>query len=213
MAKNQTPIFKGDRVKFAAWTDVFMRGERYGEVVKTGTKYIHVKGERSGRTFRFGLETDGLENTAPPVTLNDGQRLYVIRNPYGYGCLGYDVCATWTRGYVEWIERQGRELPFQSDELAEPGTLELYAQYTAATAAIAEIYRATGARCDAQLVPELKGLEGKRVEVLDRYGERRRFIVGRSTGWIPVHLEIANARSHGGGPVTGAPFQSVQVIG
>lgn len=43
----------GQRVAIAAWTDLFMRGERYGEVVKVGRKYVHVKGDRSGRTFRF----------------------------------------------------------------------------------------------------------------------------------------------------------------
>jgi hypothetical protein len=30
-------------------------------------------------------------------------------------------------------------------------------------------------------------------------GETRRFIVGRSTGWRPCHLEIHNRRSTGGG--------------
>lgn len=32
----------------------------------------------------------------------------------------------------------------------------------------------TGTRCPADLTPQLKGLEGKRVEVVDGGGERRR---------------------------------------
>lgn len=54
-------------------------------------------------------------------------------------------------------------------------------------------------RSDAGLSPQLVGWEGWRVEVVTTYGETRRFIVGRSTGWIPCHLEIARRDSSGGG--------------
>lgn len=50
------------------------------------------------------------------------------------------------------------------------------------------------------LTPQLKGLEGYRVEVIDNYDEKRRFIVGKSTGWKPCHLEIKRVDSMGGGP-------------
>lgn len=49
------------------------------------------------------------------------------------------------------------------------------------------------------LTPQLTGLEGWRVEVVTTYGETRRFIVGKSTGWKPCHLEIARRDSTGGG--------------
>ena len=49
------------------------------------------------------------------------------------------------------------------------------------------------------LSPQLKGLEGWRVEVITTYNEKRRFIVGKSTGWKPCHLEIARRDSLGGG--------------
>ncbi len=48
------------------------------------------------------------------------------------------------------------------------------------------------------LSPQLAGLEGWRVEVKTTYGETRRFIVGRSTGWTPIHLEVKTRRSSGG---------------
>ncbi len=48
------------------------------------------------------------------------------------------------------------------------------------------------------LTKQLVGLEGWRVEVETIYGEKRRFIVGRSTGWRPCHLEIARRTSLGG---------------
>jgi hypothetical protein len=49
-----------------------------------------------------------------------------------------------------------------------------------------------------ELSPQLIGLEGHRVEVVTCNNERRRFIVGKSVGWIPIHLEIARRDSTGG---------------
>lgn len=56
------------------------------------------------------------------------------------------------------------------------------------------------------LTPQLIGLEGWRVEVTHQDNTTRRFIVGRSTGWKPCHIEVARRDSSGGGAVYGAPF-------
>lgn len=53
-------------------------------------------------------------------------------------------------------------------------------------------------RSDAGLTPQLVGLEGWRVEVETLYGETRRFYVGKSTGWEPIHLEVSRRDSTGG---------------
>jgi hypothetical protein len=53
-------------------------------------------------------------------------------------------------------------------------------------------------RSDAGLTKQLIGLEGWRVEVETIYGETRRFIVGRSSGWVPCHIELRLRTSHGG---------------
>ena len=66
-------------------------------------------------------------------------------------------------------------------------------------------------RDTSDLSSQLKGLEGLRVEVLTTYGEVRRFKVGKSTGWRPVHLELANSRSSGG-PAAEKEYKSVRVI-
>lgn len=66
-------------------------------------------------------------------------------------------------------------------------------------------------RSDASLSPQLMGLEGWRVEVVTDYGERRRFIVGKSTGWIPCHLEISR-RSAFGGMAAEKHYQFVQKL-
>ena len=67
------------------------------------------------------------------------------------------------------------------------------------------------ARDLSDLSPQLLGLERKRVEVVTTYGEKRRFYVGRSTGWRPIHLEIHNRRSTGG-PAAERHYASVRVI-
>lgn len=66
-------------------------------------------------------------------------------------------------------------------------------------------------RSDAGLTPQLKGLEGDRVEVVTTYGETRRFIVGRSSGWVPCHIEIHNTRSTGG-CAAHREYKSVRVV-
>lgn len=57
------------------------------------------------------------------------------------------------------------------------------------------------------MTPQLKGLEGWRVEVQDVAGDKpRRFIVGRSTGWRPCHLEVKTRRSMSGNPAAQSYF-------
>lgn len=89
----------------------------------------------------------------------------------------------------EWAER--------SETRAARDTLEGMTQARWDSLTEAERHRL---RSDAGLSPQLRGLEGWRVEVETTYGETRRFIVGRSTGWVPCHLEIARANSSGGMP-------------
>lgn len=61
------------------------------------------------------------------------------------------------------------------------------------------------------LSPQLKNLEGYRVEVITKYGEKRRFIVGRSTGWRPCNLEIPRRNSSGGGGAE-RQYKSVRIL-
>ena len=145
-----------------------------------------------------------------PVTTNDEQRLFVIPSGNGYSCLGFDVCEQRSKALADWIKANGGNYtpPEQPN-----GTLEAYNRYTALCGIASEICRDRKIRCNVELTPQLIGLEGKRVEVVDKYGETRRFIVGKSMGWMPVHLEIARRNSSGGPAVMGAPFKSVKVVG
>jgi hypothetical protein len=92
------------------------------------------------------------------------------------------------------------------------GTMKAWREYQALCELGREKNRATGWRSESELTFQLKGLEGMRVEVVDRWGEKRRFQVGKSTGWMPIHLEIAKSNSSGGPAVSGAPFKSVRIL-
>ena len=61
------------------------------------------------------------------------------------------------------------------------------------------------------LSPQLVGLEGWRVEVVTDWGETSRFIVGRSTGWRPCHIEVSR-RSARGGPAASMSYKSVRKL-
>lgn len=139
------------------------------------------------------------------VTLNAEQSLFVIENGRGYSCLGFWHCHRVTGEIALELERPG----LQSTEI---GTIRAYLQYRRAMIAAHCRYRRTGQRLRCGLTPQLLGLEHQRVEVIDCDGQKRRFIVGRSTGWMPCHLEIKTRRSRGGSPVMGAPFRSVRRI-
>ena len=151
---------------------------------------------------------------AQTVTLNAEQRLYVIPCDGGFSCLGFDVLANRAHKLREWLcqDAKGSNV-WPVPEPDAIGTIEAYQNYEA-LCRIAEAYcQQKHVRCDIELTPQLIGLERKRVEVVDAYGDTRRFIVGKSTGWMPCHLEIARRNSSGGGAVTGAPFRSVRVVG
>jgi hypothetical protein len=134
------------------------------------------------------------------VTLNAEQSLYVIPEGKEYSCLGIDVL-------IERYNRLAAEMNWRAFPLEERGTLAGYERYQILLTAARE----TGKRFSCDLSPQLIGLEGRRVEVTDNYGGTWRFKVGKSTGWLPIHLELANARSSGGGAAC-RMYQSVRIV-
>lgn len=137
------------------------------------------------------------------VTLNKSQRLYVLNHGKSYSCLGFDVAKRRSDGLSAWL---GVGLnPHRV------GSLAFYRHYLRLIELARKRHESTGEKCLAELSPQLKGLEGYRVEVQTLYGETRRFIVGRSTGWIPIHLEVRTRRSMGGGAAENRYF-SVRVL-
>lgn len=139
------------------------------------------------------------------VTINEDQGLFVIPCGGGVTCLGFDVCLKWS---TDLAIELGLTVPMERYK----NTLGAYEYYQELLTVARERHQRTGWRSTSQLTKQLVGLEGCRIEVVDCYGETRRFIVGKSTGFIPCHLEVANRRSSGGTAVTGTPYKSVRVI-
>lgn len=150
------------------------------------------------------------------VTINTEQALFVIPQGKGYSCLGFDVCQ-------RRIDRMAGELrqlgiPFDSNlTLQAKGSLEAYNAYRELYQIAETHHKQTGYRFRCELTPELIPYEGKRVEVRHRFNavgavEVSRFIVGKSTGWIPIHLEIKTRRSTGGGGACLGQILSVREV-
>ena len=134
------------------------------------------------------------------VTVNNEQRLYVIPSGAGYSCYGFDVLS--------------RKLNALRTEMGlapcvhPVGSLELYADWESTLAQA----KATGKCYTCELHPLLTGKEGYRVECI-LHGRKVRFNVGRSTGFLPCHLRVHNARSTGGyGISADADIKDLRII-
>lgn len=141
-------------------------------------------------------------------SINHESRLFVLPCGGGFTCLGFDVERARTAALRAELVRLGEALP---KIVAQPGTADAWKEHQAVMGAARRYHDRTGCRFRCELTPQLVGLEGRRVEVM-KDGERRRFIVGKSGGWLPIHLEIKTRRSHGGMGVWGAPFDSVREV-
>lgn len=134
--------------------------------------------------------------TTDPDYLNG---CYIIEHERHYGVLGFDVA-------LDRLERYALDLWQDTkpvDELMTRmrqwrGDVRVYEKMRELERALVDRYEETGVRSYADLSPQLTGLEGWRVEVVTLEGTRRRFIVGKSTGPIPCHLEVRRIDSSGG---------------
>jgi hypothetical protein len=150
------------------------------------------------------------------VKSSDG--LFTVHAGAGYTTLGWDVAEKRARAVADWILETGGDCSAYGAGYTFPvkgtgaGYME-YAQLMEHGRQLSELLKTEGKpwQCPAELTPQLTGKEGQRVEVTDCFGQTRRFIVGKSTGWMPCHLEISRRNSSGGHAVTG-PFKSVSIV-
>lgn len=158
------------------------------------------------------MKTDTIKTT-PAVTLDNVQRLYVLHNcEGGYSCLGFDVCEKLTVHLARELAVKGHKIPGP----AHVGTLARHEQYRHLCELARQENQRTGWRSSAELTPKLIGLEGRRVEVRHRWPSTKReemvrFHVGKSTGCIPCHLQIARRGCSGGPAVALGEILSVRV--
>lgn len=124
------------------------------------------------------------------ITINNDQKLFVIPcGEEGFTCLGFQVCE-------DRINKLAKELG-TSPVGHTIGTMDQYQTYRDLVDIARRKHVDTGWRSQSELNPKLIGLEGKRIECTV-YGETVKFYVGKSTGFIPCHLEIESKKEHGG---------------
>jgi len=148
------------------------------------------------------------------IRINREQKLYVIPCGDGYTCLGFDVCERKTKALHKELLKvySTYKDTVLAKQVTRKGTYKAYFHYRELVELAGSINKTNGHRFTCELEPRLMGLEGKRVEVTSKDGEKRRFIVGKSTGFIPIHLEIARKTSSGGPGVTLFDTDTIRVI-
>lgn len=144
-------------------------------------------------------------------SINRAQGLYVIRSGSGYSCYGFANLDRKARAVRDWWYSRPRNTGRFIPELPEPGTVEHFAACADILERGAEYNRTTGERCPAELCPQLIGLEGRRVSAL-YFGERVRFNVGKSTGWLPCHIRLHNRAAQGGEGLFADRLSDVHIV-
>lgn len=123
------------------------------------------------------------------VEIDYKQQRYWIQERYGSSALGFQIC-------LDRIAAMEVEYHQEHTDL-ELGSMEAYLRHEELGAIAYEKFKATGYRSTRDLSKQMLPYLGKRVEVVDQDGKRRRFTVGKSTGWMPVLLEIKRSSSSG----------------
>ena len=139
-------------------------------------------------------------------SINYEQKLYVLKCGDGFTCLGFEYAAKQAEKVNNWLPL-GVQIP--ATLKGELGSNEAYEYYEQVMRTGGAYAAKSGKRCEADLIPQFKGLEGMRVEVTEAGGEKRKYRIGKSTGWMPCHLEMQKGQD-GGIPVM--PFISFRVL-
>ena len=139
------------------------------------------------------------------IRIDRTRKLYVLKCGAGVSCLGFEFAEKRRKSVLQWIGIDPEHM--------RTGTKRHYSAYVEAMRLGMDHHNKTGQRCEAELIPALRGLEGKRVEVTTPDGSRNRFYIGRSTGWLPCHLEVKTRRSTGGAAAYIPDGSTVTVVG
>jgi len=139
------------------------------------------------------------------VKINKKQKLYVIPCGGGFSCYGFEVLKN-------KLNRLAMEYKREDLSVKRSGTIKAYNNYFKIVKIAEKRYKTESYRSKSELIPEFIGNEGRKVEVITSYNEKERYIIGKSTGFIPCHLEIKKRNSSGGSSVCGYPFKSIKFL-
>ena len=137
-------------------------------------------------------------------SINREQGLYVLKCGSGFSCYGFDV-----------VKNKATALAKELDDTlnaTNKGTKKMYSEYLRLIDIVREKNQASGFKSQVDLYKPFIGNEGKKVEVEYKDGEKERFYIGKSTGWIPCHIMVKQSNSHGGGSVLGSLIKNFRFI-
>ncbi len=124
------------------------------------------------------------------LSINKDQKLFTFKEGNYISCLGFEV-----------VLNRGKKL---ADELGiicpkfRKGSRASLKFYYKMMELAKKKHSETGWRSKSELYKPFIGNEGKRVEVEYSWGEKERFYIGKSTGFIPCHIAVKQRNSHGG---------------
>jgi hypothetical protein len=197
--------------KFQHEGKTYTRAEVFGHELLTDlAENVYVGATRTEKEITF-IDKSTMVETINRVFMSHDDKLYCIPcSDGGFSCLGIEVAIERAKKYVAWLmKHEDTQIP--EIDLSLKGTVDGYLNYRDILNRVQHVCTVKHIRCDAELSPQLIGLEGKRVEVVTTYDETRRFIVGKSTGQIPIHLEVKRRDSSGGGAAE-SKYKSVRVV-
>ena len=139
------------------------------------------------------------------IKINKEEKLYVLStNGKYFSCLGFEVVMKRVKALSEEMNEKFK--------VKIPGTKKAYKELCRLTEIARRKNKLTGWRSQTELYKPFIGQEGRRVKVEYTWGEKERFIIGKSTGWIPCHLTIKKSNSIGGAALLSDSIKSYRFI-
>jgi hypothetical protein len=139
------------------------------------------------------------------VEINNEQRVYVLTAVKNhFSCLGFEVVIKRTKALATEMNEK-----FCAKKL---GSKSAYKELCRLVKIARRKNELTGWRSQTELYKPFINHEGKRVEVEFNWGEKERFYIGKSTGFIPCHLIIKKSNSIGGAALLSDSIKSYRFI-
>jgi hypothetical protein len=123
-------------------------------------------------------------------SINKEQGLFTFKNGKYFSCLGFEVV-------INKAKRLSEELGIDCPNFRK-GSKESLKFYYKMLKIASQKHEKTGWRSNSELYKPFIGHEGKRVEVEYTWGEKERFYIGKSMGFIPCHIMVKQSNSTGG---------------
>lgn len=159
--------------------------------------------------IRRAMIAIGERGEIKPVTFNKEQNIFVIPEGDGYSCLGLDICRERSR-------KLALELKLSTPDEMTLEPMPLYERYVELLKVAMDKHKRTGWRSSSELIPELVGHEGKKVTVKHQRKsgeiEEATFTVGKSIGFVPIHLMIKSGKGNYHAPACFGKILSVKLL-